>query len=134
MKLDHIAIITSDFENLTSWYAEKLDFEIIQEWTVEFMPGLRLAYLGRDGFKIEIIGNVPMSKEIGQGENAVENLDTGYNHFAITVKDIEAILKDLKQKEVKAVAPVMKIPQAGIKAAVITDLDGNVIEFIEKID
>ena len=134
MKLDHIAIITNDFEKLTSWYIEKLDFEIIHEWTVEFMPGLRLAYLGRDGFKIEIIGDVPMPKQVGQGENAVENLNPGYNHFGITVGDIEIVLEDLKQKGVEAVAPVMTIPQAGIKAAVITDLDGNVIEFIEKIN
>lgn len=134
MKHDHVAILTSDFERLTSWYIEKLGFEIKKEWTVEFMPGMRLAYLGRDEFKIEIIGNIPMPEESSEGGSAMENLKPGYNHFGIAVESIHAVLEDLKQKEVEAAAPVMDIPQAGIKAAIITDIDGNVIEFIEKID
>ena len=133
MKHDHIAILTNDFEKLSSWYREKLGFEVIQEWTVEFMPGMRLAYLGRDGFKVEIIGNIPSPENSGNKGNAMENLSPGYNHFGISVENIEAVLADLKQKGVEAAAPVMEIPQAGIKAAIITDIDGNVIEFIERI-
>lgn len=132
MKHDHIALLTSDFEKLTSWYMEKLGFEITQEWTVEFMPGMRLAYLGREGCKIEIIGNVPLPEKLVNAGSAMENLSPGYNHFGIMVESIEAVLADLQQKGVEAAAPVMDIPQAGIKAAIITDLDGNVIEFIEK--
>ncbi|OJJ19483.1 hypothetical protein BKI52_22000 [marine bacterium AO1-C] len=130
MKHDHVCVITSDAEKLMSWYKDKLGFEFIQEWTVEAMPGLQLTYIGRDDFKIEIVGNVPTTEKKG---NALENFSPGYNHFAITVEDIESTLEGLKQKGVEVAAPVMQLPQAGIKAAIITDLDGNIIEFIEKI-
>ena len=132
MKHDHVAILTSDFEKLTSWYTEKLGFEITKEWTVEFMPGMRLAYLGKNDFKIEIIGNIPKSESSGEELNPMENLNPGYNHFGIKVENIESVLEVLKQKGIEAAAPVMDIPQAGIKAAIIIDIDGNVIELIEE--
>ena len=130
MQHDHIAILTSDFEQLNAWYKEKLGFEITQEWTVEFMPGMRLAYLSKNDFKIEIIGDIPATESSGEGVNPIEDLNPGYNHFGIKVENIESILEDLKQKGVEAAAPVMDIPQAGIKAAIITDIDGNFIEGI----
>ncbi len=132
MKHDHVAILTSDFEKLTSWYTQKLGLEITKEWTVEFMPGMRLAYLGKNDFKIEIIGNIPALGSSGKSLNPMENLNPGYNHFGIKVENIESVLENLKQKGVEAAAPVMDIPQAGIKAAIITDVDGNVIELIEE--
>lgn len=132
MKHDHVCIITSDAEKLMAWYKDKLGFEFIQKWTVDMMPGLQLHYIGRDDFKIEIVGDVP--KTADQGGNPLENIAPGYNHFAITVDNIEAVLADLQQNGVEAGAPVMELPQAGIKAAIIADLDGNLIEFIEKLN
>lgn len=132
MKHDHVAILTSDFEKLTSWYTQKLGLEITKEWTVEFMPGMRLAYLSKNDFKIEIIGDIPAPESLGEGVNPMEDLNPGYNHFGIKVENIESVLENLKQKGVEAAAPVMDIPQAGIKAAIITDVDGNVIELIEE--
>lgn len=131
MKHDHVCIITSNAEKLMAWYKDKLGFEFIQKWTVEAMPGMQLHYIGRDDFKIEVVGNIPDTKE-GSG-NPLENVVPGYNHFAITVDDIDTTMKELEAKGVQVAAPVTDIPQAGIRASIIVDLDGNIIEFIEKI-
>ena len=131
MKLDHVCIITSDAEDLLSWYKDKLGFELLHTWTVEVMPGLTLHYVGRDGFKIEIVGNVPAPADAQSDPMA--NIAPGYNHIALSVDDLAATLAELEQKDVPAVAPAMDVPQAGIKAAIIADLDGNMIELIEHI-
>jgi len=131
MKHDHVCIITNNAEKLMAWYKEKLGFGFIHKWTVEAMPGLQLYYIGRDGFKIELVGNVPDNRE--KGANPLENIAAGYNHFAIEVEDINSLMKELQEKGVQIAAPVMDVPQAGIRASIIADLDGNAIEFIEKI-
>ncbi len=131
MKHDHVCIITNDAEKLMTWYKEKLAFEFIQTWTVDAMPGLNLYYIGRDDFKIEIVGNIPDNREIGA--NPLENIAAGYNHFAISVENIDSTMEELEKKEVQIAAPVMDVPQAGIRASMIVDGDGNLIELIEKI-
>lgn len=72
MKHDHVCIITSNAEEQMTWYKEKLGFEFIQTWTVEAMPGLNLYYIGRDDFKIELVGNIPETRE--KGKNPLENI------------------------------------------------------------
>jgi len=131
MKLDHVCIVTSDSQSLIAWYKDKLGFEFIQEWTVDAMPGLNLTYIGKDDFKIEIVGDMPVTDE--EKLDPLTSITPGYNHFAVSVEDIEATLSDLEQKGVIIVAPETELPQAGIKAAMILDLDQNLIEIIEKI-
>ena len=131
MEHDHVCIITSDAEKLMAWYKEKLGFEFIHSWTVDAMPGLQLYYIGRDHFKIELVGNVPGHRETGA--NPLEQITAGYNHFAISVESIDATMEELEKKGVQIAAPVMDVPQAGIRASMITDGDGNLIEIIEKI-
>jgi catechol 2,3-dioxygenase-like lactoylglutathione lyase family enzyme len=131
MKLDHVCIITSDAEGLMSWYKDKLGFERLHTWTVDTMPGLTLHYVGRDGFKIEIVGNVPGPEDAAS--SPMENIAPGYNHFAVSVGDLAATLEDLAKKDVPVAAPMMDVPQAGIKVAIILDLEGNFIELVEHI-
>ena len=133
MQHDHVAIITSNPERLKGWYAEKLGFELLHEWSVEQMPGLDLSYIGRDGFKIEVIGALPDSRTDAEHENPIANLAAGYNHFAIRIEDIEAIMAELQQKGVTILMPTTRVPQAGIIGAMISDIDGNLVEFIQKL-
>ena len=131
MEHDHVCIITSDAEKLMAWYKEKLGFEFIHSWTVDAMPGLQLYYIGRDSFKIEFFDCVGDHRETGA--NSLANIAAGYNHFAISVENIAATIEELEKKGVQIAAPVMEVPQAGIKASMVTDGDGNLIELIEKI-
>jgi len=133
MHHDHVAIITSDPERLRAWYAEKLGFELLQEWTVEAMPGIALSYIGRDGFKLEIIGALPDSRTDADRENPIANLAAGYNHFGIRVEDIEVVMEDVQEKGVTVLMPLTKVPQASIIGAMIMDIDGNLVEFIQKL-
>ena len=61
------------------------------------------------------------------------NIAPGYNHFAVSVDDLAATMDELEQRDVVAAVPPMDVPQAGIKATIITDMDGNIIELIEHI-
>lgn len=133
MKHDHVAILTTNYDALKNWYVEKLDFKVSKEWTVDFMPGMRLCYVSRGDMNIEIIGDLPPQTVVEDSEDPIANLKPSYNHFGINVPNMEETLSQLKAKGIEPAAPVMEIPQAGIKAAVITDIDGNVIEFIENI-
>jgi catechol 2,3-dioxygenase-like lactoylglutathione lyase family enzyme len=131
-KIDHIAIGTKSFEKLTSWYINNLGFKIIDQWTLDdLLPGKQLGYLEKDGVKLEIIGNGTMVAEAVYGQNIIEDyMIPGYRHFCIAVPDVDAITNDLAAKGVTIVFPATNFPNLGVRASIVTDCDGNTLEFM----
>lgn len=131
-KIDHVAIVTKSFEKLTSWYINNLGFKITNQWTLDvLLPGKRLAYLEKDGVKLEIIGNGTMVAEAVYGQNIIEDyMIPGYRHYCISVQDVDAITNDLMGKGVNIVFPATDFSNLGVRASIVTDCDGNTIEFM----
>lgn len=63
---------------------------------MEFMFGMCFVYLGKNDFKIEIIGNIFVLGLLGKSLNLMENFNFGYNYFGIKVENIEFVLENLK--------------------------------------
>lgn len=136
MKLDHIAIVTKDFDRLVDWYRQNLGFELArEEWKLDdLLPDKRIAYLDKDEVRLEIIGDGAMAHEAVLGANIVEEyMIPGYRHYCIRVDDVESLMNDLASKGVSIAFPASTFDFLNVKAGIVTDCDGNTLEFMEHL-
>lgn len=130
LRADHIFIGVSDFEGTIQWYTKNLSFREERRWTVDALPGMQLAYIELNGFRIEIIGGgggqrapVPSSFE--------QHLQMqGYQHLCFSTNDVDAVIAELNLRGVPTFVAAEDYP-SGVerRVAFIQDNEGNVIEF-----
>lgn len=131
MKANHVAIRVPDLEEAKRWYAEKLDFRPVIEWT--FGP-LLLAYLAApadDSFLIELIGGgAPTPRQsYSDLENSLEL--AGYHHFCFMVQSVDETLTELKRRDVTIVKEAFELPEISRRLAFFADPWGNLLELAE---
>jgi catechol 2,3-dioxygenase-like lactoylglutathione lyase family enzyme len=131
MQADHVFIGVDDYEKIKHWYIEKLDFTVDLEWTVDELPGMKLGYLRKDDFRIELIGDEQGSR-IPIPTGFAEHLkNKGFQHLAFRVDSVNAVMAELETRGVDAFVPAASYPNIGRRVSFIKDPEGNVIEFVE---
>lgn len=136
MRADHVALRVANFAETSNWYKEKLGFQEEVVWTVEELPGMQLAYLEHNGFRLEIIGGGGFLPTQTLPANFREALDIpGYGHLCFEVEDIDAVLAELEQRGVPTFVPAETYPLSNYRRRVgfVLDNSGNVIEFAEPL-
>ena len=130
MRIDHVMLSVSNYEETMQWYREKLDAIVEKEWTVQELPDLKLAYLNVHGFRIEIVGStesrlgMPCLSDFGEALRT-----TGIGHFCFRVDDVDAVFAELNQRGVQIFVEAADYPNVGVRVGLIKDNNGNVIEF-----
>jgi lactoylglutathione lyase len=120
----HVAFRVTDLERALEFYAGKLGLREAFRLEREGMPSPWIVYLQiAPGAFLELFPGAP---EVGPqpGDSA------GYNHFALKVDDMEATLRDLRERGL----PISGGPDMGLDANWqywITDPDGNRIELMQ---
>ena len=76
-----------------------------------------------DGARLELTYN--------HGVDSYE-LGTGYNHIAITVDDLDAVLPRLSEKGIEPEKPPYSVREGGSRLCFVRDPDGYRIELIER--
>ncbi|MEM7544992.1 MAG: VOC family protein [Pseudomonadota bacterium] len=129
-RVEHVMLGTADYDATLAWWTEKLGFTVEAEWTVPDFPGVRLAYLAKNGFRIEIVGK-PERFQPRRTPNSLSDhlIDSGFGHLAFEVDDVDAAMAELSAKGVPAFVPATSFPDAGRRVAFVKDDQGNVIEF-----
>ena len=59
-------------------------------------------------------------------------LGTGYNHIAITVEDLDAVLPQLSEQGIEPEKPPYTVREGGSRLCFVRDPDGYRIELIER--
>jgi len=59
-------------------------------------------------------------------------LGSGYNHIAITVEDLDAVLPQLADKGIEPEKPPYRVREGGSRLCFVRDPDGYRIELIER--
>jgi catechol 2,3-dioxygenase-like lactoylglutathione lyase family enzyme len=127
---DHISVGVDDYEASIAWYRDKLGFEVEKEWTVDGLLGVKLAYLIKNGFRIEILYG-------GKGEPVTAPEDfqqhfnrKGFGHLCFYVEDVDLAMSQLNRRGVPTFVPAKDYPVgAERRVAFVLDNSGNVIEF-----
>ncbi|MEM9082099.1 MAG: VOC family protein [Planctomycetota bacterium] len=126
---DHICIGVADLDASIAWYERVLGFAVSIKWTVPELPGFRLAYLEKDGFRIELI-------DAGDhADHAVETMafdqflrTRGYSHVCFRVDDVDASMALIEAQGVVPELPPTDFPDVGRRVTFFRDIDGNYIE------
>lgn len=131
MKAEHVMISTDNYDQTMAWYQNILDFSIRHEWTVPEFPGVRLAYIEKNDFIIEVVSTPEkfqekrVPKDLGEALN-----ERGFGHLAFLVADVDLVAQELTARGVKLVLPPTSFPNSGRRLIFIQDNNGNYIEFL----
>lgn len=128
---DHLMLGVDDMEAVIAWYRDKLGYEVEKAWTVDGLPGIRLAYLiGHGGYRMELIagGHGPKTPDPASFDEHFRM--RGYQHACYWVDDVDAVMAELKSRGVEAFFPATDFPVgAERRVAFVKDPEGNIIEF-----
>ncbi|MDP5218798.1 VOC family protein [Ruegeria sp. 2205SS24-7] len=131
LTMEHVMISTGDYAETISWYVNKLDFDIHHEWTVPDLPGIKLAYLKRGDFLIEVVETPDVFQVRKTPRDLSEALaDRGIGHLAFLTPDVDGVASILTERGVEMVVPPTSFPDAGRRLIFIQDNNGNFIEFL----
>ncbi len=116
----HIAVITTQFEEMERFYTQTLGFAVTKRW-----DDVSIIFIDVGSTTIELIGRTSndsglVAHPIGEG--------TGYNHLALTVEDVDAAFAELTASGVKTLSEPRNFQD--VRIAFFADPDGNVVELV----
>ena len=116
MAIDHAMLGVYDMDRAVRWYREALGFEVEKAWTVEALPGVRLAYLTGDGFRLELVtgGGGPRAPVPATFAELITM--RGYQHPCLRVDDVDAAVTERALGGVPTFVPATDYPQGAEKA------------------
>ena len=128
----HIGISVSNMENSLAWYAEHLGF-VKRSETYIAERELRIVYIARDGFEIELFEKVGSSPQRSEESDPKNYSFQGYRHFSFLVDDVDATFADLKARGLDVVVEPGTNDDLGVRFCFIKDPDGVLIEFLRPV-
>ena len=130
-RVDHVGLSTGDYDGTLRFYRDALGFELRREWTVESLPGMRLAYLVLNDFRLEVIASdEPFQDKLTPGDLGDSLRDRGFIHLSLRVADVDACARALRGRGVEPIAEPEDYDGAGIRACFVRDNNGYVIELL----
>jgi glyoxylase I family protein len=120
-----LGIIVTDEKAALSFYRDTLGLE----WEGELpLPGGRMYRLkcGTTVIKLLKLERTPTAKPAPGGPMG----GLGYRYFTISVPDIRGLIAQLEAKGIRPTVPVTEF-RPGVTIAMVTDPDGNTVEFIQ---
>lgn len=131
IRAEHIMISTDDYDETVAWYRDMLGFEIVHQWTVPELPGLKLGYIERNGFVIEVVETPEARTAPPKPADLGEALaDRGIGHLAFLVADVDAVAAELKIRGAEFLLEPTSFPDSGRRLIFIYDNGGNILEFL----
>ena len=122
--IHHIAIICSDYEKSKAFYTESLGFGIMKE-TYRKERGSYKLDLALDGAYVIELFSFPDPPERPTRPEAA-----GLRHLAFTVNDLEAAVRELKEKGIET-EPIRTDPLTGKRFTFFFDPDKLPLELYE---
>jgi catechol 2,3-dioxygenase-like lactoylglutathione lyase family enzyme len=120
-----LGIIVTDEKAAVGFYRDALGLE----WEGELgLPGGRMYRLkcGTTVIKLVKLERIPTAKPAPGGPMG----GLGYRYFTISVPDIRGLVAQLEAKGIRPTVPVTEF-RPGVTIAMVTDPDGNTIEFLQ---
>ena len=127
--IHHFAIVVEDLAASVGWYESMLGFGLERRFAFA-SAGVEIAHVSTaSGVRIELIQQAGSSRGPDVGQDAFGALKVqGAKHVGLLVRDIEAVVAELRNKGVHIVHDVTAVEEAGVKNCWLTDNSGNLIE------
>jgi methylmalonyl-CoA/ethylmalonyl-CoA epimerase len=126
-----MAISVSNLDSTVSWYRTLLGFRVMRAPYAP-VPGLRIAFLIRDDFRLELL------EAAGSGPRRLALPDTtrdislqGFTKLAFQVTGIDSLASRLRQRGVRFVFGPATDTAFRIRHFIVADPDGNLIQLVQ---
>lgn len=140
-RLTHIGLCVNDIECSTEFYCAALGFTKVGQMRVDDeatarlldVPGLvlDLSYLERDGFRLELLGySAPATVNEGNTPRAMNAL--GFTHLSLRTDDLDALAAAVVEHGGRLLGERTATFRGGSRGMMLTDPEGNLLEFIER--
>ncbi|KAF7254835.1 hypothetical protein EG68_09879 [Paragonimus skrjabini miyazakii] len=109
--LNHVAVVVPNIENAAAFYRDTFDVKVDKPFTAE-AHGVHVAFVHMGNTKIELISpidsNSPVAKFLERNKSG------GLHHICVEVDDLGGAIRDLKQKNLRFLAPEPKVGACGV--------------------
>ena len=122
--IDHIAIISSDYQKAKDFYVDKLGFKVKREVERKDRDDFIITLEAPNGILIELFIEKNPPRRVTRPEAA------GLRHLAFRVQDIEESVEKLNKKGIEA-EEIRIDPQNGKRMTFFMDPDGLPLELHE---
>src|ERR1700679_3233418 len=133
LKINHAAIRVPDFDAAVARDAEKLYFRSKQTVSV---AGLSFGFLfpaGDDSFHFELMADPGAAKRPAYNDLHDSYNMSGWHHPGFSVDSVDAIIDELKRRDVTIASEPHDVPAMGLRVAFFADPWGNLFEVIQSI-
>ena len=122
--IDHIAIISSDYQKAKDFYVDKLGFKVKREVERKDRDDFIITLEAPNGILVELFIEKNPPRRVTRPEAA------GLRHLAFRVQDIEKSVEKLKKKGIET-EEIRIDPQNGKRMTFFMDPDGLPLELHE---
>lgn len=122
--IDHIAIISSDYQKAKDFYVDKLGFKVKREVERKDRDDFIITLEAPNGIEIELFIEKDPPRRVTRPEAA------GLRHLAFRVQDIEESVEKLNKKGIET-EEIRIDPQNGKRMTFFMDPDGLPLELHE---
>lgn len=140
-RLTHIGLCVTDIGRSTEFYCNALGFTEVGQMRVDDeetarlldVPGLELElnYLERDGFRLELLGySAPGTVREGNSPRAMNM--PGFTHLSLRTDDPDGLAAAVVEHGGRLLGERTATFHGGSRGMMLTDPDGNLLEFIER--
>jgi len=133
MRGHHTAIRYPDFEAARSFWVDTLDWRVLQTWPY---GDLTLAYVlppDQDDYRLEILAGPGATAGPIHADVDASLVAGGLNHVCLSVDDVDATLRALRERGVDVVNPPFEIDDISARLAFFRDPWGNMFELSERL-
>jgi catechol 2,3-dioxygenase-like lactoylglutathione lyase family enzyme len=138
-RLTHIGICVSDMERSTRFYRDLLGFTYESDLRVAGEPSdtllrlrdvdLHAVYLTRDGVRIELLA---FARPPAPAPRVRAMHERGLTHLSFRVADMDATIAALRAAGERVLdETIIRFPDFGAAACMVTDPDGQLIELVQ---
>jgi catechol 2,3-dioxygenase-like lactoylglutathione lyase family enzyme len=129
-----LALTVAKAEASAAWYRDRLGFRELSRGDYP-EHGLRIIFLERDGFRLELIENsksFPITRHV-PGYRRMSSLLQGVSKMAFRVDNADALAGRLKAEGVTFLFPLSTDGRMKLRHFIVADPDGNPVQFVQPL-
>ncbi|MEO1623261.1 MAG: VOC family protein [Cyanobacteria bacterium J06632_3] len=123
-----IGIVVADLVRSQAFYQDLLGLEVVADVRTSLIGAGRMVQLQHGASRLKLIELDASPPPQTSGEIAAAN---GYRYVTLLVADLAAVMAVMAAHRVTVVVPMTRL-ESGSDIAMVTDPDGNVVEFVQE--
>ncbi len=132
MKFDHVGLSVANLAAQAAWYGKAFDLRETGHFEVPPLQLRGLFMTNDDSITIELLERQGSQPGLQAATQAEALLTRGYGHICVRVDNVQEVNDKLIALGGRQAMPVGPSPEPGVTFSFVADLEGNLIEIIDR--